>query len=51
MDTGFDVSAFVTSVTNEEYVTYVPGLFSTAGFEVATLGEPRMYGLRLRYNF
>ena len=44
-----DLAVFATNVTNEKYYTYVPGVGS-AGVEVATLGEPRMYGLRVRYN-
>jgi iron complex outermembrane receptor protein len=45
-----DVAAFATNVTNEKYYTFVPGI-GGAGLEAATLGEPRMYGLRVRYNF
>ncbi|WP_165190880.1 TonB-dependent receptor [Caulobacter soli] len=46
-----DLAVFATNVTKEQYYTYVPGLFSTAGFEIATLGEPRMIGARLRVGF
>jgi outer membrane receptor protein involved in Fe transport len=44
-----DVSLFATNVTGDKYFTYVPGL-STAGFgfETYELGQPRMYGVRLR---
>jgi iron complex outermembrane receptor protein len=45
-----DVSAFATNVTQEEYYAYVPGL-ATSGGEFAVLGEPRMYGMRVRYRF
>lgn len=45
-----DLSAFATNVTNEEYFQYVPGL-PTSGSDYAALGEPRMYGFRLRYRF
>lgn len=45
-----DLSAFATNVTDEEYFQYVPGL-PTSGSDYAALGEPRMYGLRVRYRF
>ena len=45
-----DLSAFATNVTQEEYYQFVPGL-ATSGAEFAVLGEPRMYGVRLRYRF
>jgi len=47
-----DVSAFVTNLTNK---TYAIGQFdsynSSFGFVTRTYGEPRMYGLQLRYTF
>jgi iron complex outermembrane receptor protein len=48
-----DVSAFVTNLTNQEYYTYIPGLAAPGGtdFETAALGQPRMYGVRVRYSF
>ncbi|TDW59949.1 iron complex outermembrane receptor protein [Novosphingobium sp. PhB55] len=45
-----DLSLFATNVTREHYYTYVPGLASY-GFETASVGEPRMYGARLKYHF
>jgi len=45
-----DLSLFGTNLGDEEYYGYVPGL-GTAGLETAVLGQPRMYGLRLRYRF
>jgi len=45
-----DLGLFATNVTKKKYYTYVPS-FSTLGFFPGTIGEPRMYGLRLRYNF
>ncbi|MCW1431623.1 TonB-dependent receptor [Novosphingobium sp. JCM 18896] len=45
-----DVAAFATNVTNQKYYSFVPS-FGSLGFYVATLGTPRMYGLRLRYRF
>jgi len=47
-----DVSVFVTNLTNK---TYAIGQFdsynSSFGFVTRTYGEPRMYGLQLRYAF
>jgi iron complex outermembrane recepter protein len=45
-----DLSLFATNVTQQHYYQYVPGL-ATSGSEYATVGEPRMYGARLRYRF
>jgi iron complex outermembrane receptor protein len=50
LNSPFDLSFFGTNVTKKKYLSYVGGL-TGAGFETAALGEPRMYGVRLRYNF
>jgi iron complex outermembrane receptor protein len=46
-----DLNLFATNVTKEKYYTFLPGLAVGAGFNVASLGEPRMYGMRLKYHF
>ena len=46
-----DFSLFATNVTDQHYYTYVPGLISAVGLETAQIGEPRMFGGRLRYRF
>lgn len=47
-----DITAFATNVTNKEYYNFVPGLGSAQSpIEFATVGEPRMYGARVRYRF
>jgi iron complex outermembrane receptor protein len=46
-----DASLFVTNLLEENYWTFVPGTFNSLGFETRVLGQPRMYGARLRYNF
>jgi iron complex outermembrane receptor protein len=46
-----DASLFVTNAFDEEYLVYVPGLYSSLGAEFRNLGVPRMAGIRLRYNF
>ncbi|MFT4046394.1 MAG: TonB-dependent receptor [Solimonas sp.] len=45
-----DLSIFATNLTDEKYYQFIPGVGSS-GLEFATLGEPRMYGARLRYRF
>jgi iron complex outermembrane receptor protein len=46
-----DLSIFATNVTNDQYYTTIPGLAQGTGFETAGLGQPTMYGARLRYHF
>lgn len=46
----FDVSAFVTNLTDEEYTTFLTGNWLN-GLEVGQVGIPRMFGARARYNF
>lgn len=44
-------SFFMTNVTDDKYETFVPGLYSAFGFDSRFLGQPRMFGFRLRYDF
>jgi iron complex outermembrane recepter protein len=46
----FDLSAFATNLTDEEYYTFISGTWGQ-GYESAQLGQPRMYGVRMKYNF
>jgi iron complex outermembrane recepter protein len=46
----FDLSFFATNVTQDHYYSFVPGLESS-GAEFAAIGQPRMFGVRLRYSF
>jgi iron complex outermembrane receptor protein len=46
-----DLSFFVTNLTKEKYYTAVPGLIGSIGSEAATIGEPRMFGFRAKFNF
>ncbi len=49
---GFDASVFVTNLTQQKYTTYVAGMYqTTAGIESRVVGEPRMAGIRVKYNF
>jgi len=46
-----DLSAFITNLTKEKYYTSIPALLPAVGFSSGSVGEPRMYGVRLRYSF
>ncbi|SDC97725.1 iron complex outermembrane recepter protein [Sphingomonas sp. YR710] len=46
-----DLSLFATNVTNQFTVVTVNGLRDILGFDARQLGEPRMYGARLRVRF
>lgn len=47
-----DASLFASNVTDKVYLTGVRTVYDTAlGFAVGRYGEPRMYGVRLRYRF
>ncbi|MFT4045756.1 MAG: TonB-dependent receptor [Solimonas sp.] len=52
-DSPMDLLVFATNLANEKYYAYVPGVGTSSGgsAEFAALGEPRMYGARLRYRF
>ena len=51
-DKPFDISLFGTNVTGQKYFTYAPGLGTTGlGFETIELGQPTMYGVRLKYHW
>ncbi len=48
----FDLQFYASNVTNKEYLTqaspsWMPGL----GYTTQVFGEPRMYGVRLKYHF
>jgi outer membrane receptor protein involved in Fe transport len=47
----FDISLFGTNVLDKEYSTYYSGSWKALGFDTRQVGQPRMYGARLRYNF
>jgi iron complex outermembrane recepter protein len=47
-----DLSAFVTNLTNKQYIAaYLGGWTNAVGSETGRQGMPRMFGVRLRYNF
>ena len=49
--TRLGVALFASNLTNKQYYTYVPGLYNTVSFETAELGQPRFYGVRVRYTW
>lgn len=46
-----DLSLFATNVTKEKYYIQNNDNFSSLGVASSVVGQPRMYGLRLRYSF
>jgi iron complex outermembrane receptor protein len=47
----FDLALFMTNVTNEKYRVASAGGLPSTGAEFVLVGEPRMFGARLKYNF
>ncbi len=47
----FDAGLFMTNALDEEYTTYVAGLYNSMGFEARMTGVPKMWGAKVRYNF
>ena len=48
--TGFDISAYMTNVTDKLYRIGQGSYYTSLGVVTSTYGEPRMYGIRLRYK-
>ena len=46
-----DLALFVTNVLQKNYYSVFAPLLPSAGFTTGVVGEPRMYGARLRYHF
>jgi iron complex outermembrane receptor protein len=49
--TPVDLGLFATNVTNRKYAVSVNDMYASSGFVSSFYGQPRMYGLRLRYSF
>lgn len=47
----FDLSLFMTNVTNEAFPLHVSNGYNSFGMESQVVNEPRMYGMRLRWRF
>ena len=48
---GIDISLFANNIANEAYIVGGYPLASALGFDTVLYGEPRTYGLSLRYRF
>jgi iron complex outermembrane receptor protein len=46
-----DLSFFVTNLTKQVTYTLIQPLFGSFGFDVRYVGQPRMYGMRLKVRF
>lgn len=46
-----DLALFATNVTKKKYASARFGGYPSFGFEAESVGEPRMYGVRLKYRF
>lgn len=46
-----DISLFASNVTNQVTYTLIQPLFASFGFDLRYLGQPRMYGVRLKVRF
>jgi iron complex outermembrane recepter protein len=49
--TGFSTSVFVTNLTDKVYRVANEDLYTTIGTSTTVYGEPRMYGVSLKYQF
>jgi iron complex outermembrane receptor protein len=49
--TPIDISVFGTNLTGEQYFTGVNDLSASGGFVSKYFGDPRMYGIRVKYSF
>lgn len=47
----FNLALFATNVTGKQFFTGLGGVGGAFGFESASVGEPRMYGMRFRVRF
>ncbi|MBL8553863.1 MAG: TonB-dependent receptor [Phenylobacterium sp.] len=48
---GWDAAIFATNILNKDYVVALSAAFETNGYTSYSYGEPRMFGVRLRYRF
>ena len=51
MDSGLDITAYVKNVSDEEYTLGGIQLYPTFGLTTKAFGEPRTYGVEVRYTF
>ncbi|MFP5454219.1 MAG: TonB-dependent receptor, partial [Alphaproteobacteria bacterium] len=48
---GIDIGVFANNITGRKYIVGGYPLASALGFDAALYGEPRTYGLNIRYRF
>lgn len=46
-----DIGAFVKNLTKKEYYTGGVGFYNAAGYDAQTFGEPRTFGVSVKYRF
>jgi iron complex outermembrane receptor protein len=51
LGSNFDLSVFGTNIANKTYIITNTGVYQTIGAQSVMYGEPRMFGLRVRYTF
>ena len=51
LQSGFDVAGFATNVGNKKYPVAIAQGYNSAGFDSYLVGQPRFYGVRVRYHF
>lgn len=51
LNSGLDATLFVNNLTNKNYLISNTGVYGSVGAQSVMYGEPRMYGMRLRYKF
>ena len=47
----FDLSFFMSNALNKVYIIGGTDLYTLAGYVTVKYGDPRLFGLRLRYHF
>ncbi|MCZ2153646.1 MAG: TonB-dependent receptor, partial [Bryobacterales bacterium] len=50
LGSSFDVSLFGTNLTDKEYLIGNSGVYQSTGAQTQIYGEPRMYGVRVKYS-
>jgi iron complex outermembrane receptor protein len=50
-DRDLSVALYVDNLTNKHYFTGLVDVYNTLGFSIQTLGEPRTWGLEVKYGF
>ena len=51
MGSSFDANIWVKNLTDKKYVTYGSNQMLQYGYATYTYGQPRQFGLNVRYNF